>query len=288
MALTPTFRRVIWAVDPFAEDVELQRQSFQTLATLIGPRENVIEPASVVHWENRYIIGKKETTLEEFKAQVAEKVNEIAKRFGARGLLPPKVLVQESYSLTLAVQCLVEYAAKESVELIALGTQSREGTTRFLLGSFAETLILNSPIPTLLVSPRTAPLHAVKRVLFPTDFSDEAKRGFRSVLELAGESRAKIIMFHANVARTNAECEALAAPLLNVARERGIEIEFVLQNDKRPAADAILDRLRDKPDTLVAVISKQHPSGRILVGGITRQVIRQAPVPVWVLHPKVK
>jgi len=288
MSRASTFKRAIWAVDPFAEDVELQRKTLQTLMTVTGPREGVIEPVSLVLWENRYVIGKKEVTLPEYTTNVANKVREIGKRFGAKGLCEPKVIVQESYSLALAVQRLLDYAGKENTDLIALGTQAREGTTRFLLGSFAESLILSSAIPTLVVSPRTEPLANVRNILFPTDFSDEAKLGFHQATAFARETGAKLTLFHVH---PGSDFEGLEEPMKKLttsARERGIEVDGIFKVAGESIAESILALAGESPSTIIAMISKKHPSGKILVGDVTRQVLRRALSPVWVLHPGKK
>ena len=49
------------------------------------------------------------------------------------------------------VAVIVEYAEEEGVDQIVMGSHGREGVTRVLLGSVAETVVRRSPVPVTVV-----------------------------------------------------------------------------------------------------------------------------------------
>lgn len=51
---------------------------------------------------------------------------------------------------------IVDYATDQAADLVALGTRGRHGQHRFLLGSVAETIVKESPIPVLTVRQQAA------------------------------------------------------------------------------------------------------------------------------------
>ena len=52
------------------------------------------------------------------------------------------------------VTAVVSYAKQNGVDLIVVGTHARKGLDRFLLGSVAEKIIANSPVPVIVVPPK--------------------------------------------------------------------------------------------------------------------------------------
>ncbi len=52
---------------------------------------------------------------------------------------------------------IVDLAARETVNLVVLGTHGRTGLTRLLMGSVAEKVLRTSPVPVVLIRERMAP-----------------------------------------------------------------------------------------------------------------------------------
>lgn len=80
---------------------------------------------------------------------------------------------------------LLNYAHESNADLIAVSTLSRKGATRFLFGSFAETLVLQSDIPVLILSPKTQFAGPLSEILFPTDLGETSKETLERVAEMA-------------------------------------------------------------------------------------------------------
>src|SRR5262249_7246233 len=142
-------------------------------------------------------------TLDMFSAVSADLRETAAKRLDALmgsvkipGLLEPTFLTTSSVSLRAAIQELLKYARQIGAELIAVGTSSKKGATRFLFGSFAETLVLQSEIPVFLVSPKMKAVSSFKHIFFPHDGSDKAREAFDRVLVVAKEHKSRITIFH--------------------------------------------------------------------------------------------
>jgi len=216
------------------------------------------------------------------------------------------VLTQEDSSLGNAVRKVVQHAKETGASLIAVSTHARKGATRFLLGSFAETLILHSEIPTLLVSPKARPQTQINNLLFPTDLSAASLGAFQNVVELAKEVGAKLTIFHrldmfSSAVKTRPEQdpkrrnvfeeemgrrEREADKFTSLAKANDVPVELLLQNIGADTTDAILNLSAELPACVIAMVSQTGPViSSVVLGSITRRVIWHATCPVWVVHP---
>ncbi len=105
----------------------------------------------------------------------------------------PHLIVQRTTSHTEAARLLSEYAETENASLILVNTQGRKGMSRFIEGSFAETLMAITSIPVLIVGAREAHAHKAssevaspgRGILFSTLLTNSSRLAYRKVVEIA-------------------------------------------------------------------------------------------------------
>jgi nucleotide-binding universal stress UspA family protein len=233
-----------------------------------------------------------------------EKLTKALSKLKLPGLQPVSVVVSPNYSLRSAVHTLINHARRTQATLIVASTMSKKGVPRFLFGSFAETLVLMSDIPVLLVSPKTQPARAVRHILFPTDLSPKSNEVFETVLSLAAEHRSKLTLFHKVEYLTDFSSPAFApetyqkffdedllrrqrelSQLADTARARGLKVDIVMNKRGTSIVEAIVSAVRKQKSDLVALASQTGPVTTALLGSVTRQLVRTCPSPVWVVHP---
>ena len=88
-------------------------------------------------WESMYEILKKEGS---------KAVSEVKKQGGTAGVDVREVLEEGHPSSSI-----LEFAEKNNVDLIVMGTLGKTGLDRFLLGSVAEKVVRSSKIPVMVV-----------------------------------------------------------------------------------------------------------------------------------------
>jgi nucleotide-binding universal stress UspA family protein len=310
-------QRILWAVDPFAEDIQLQRATAWALKAYVRGREAEIVPVYVQEPQPAYVYGPygvgvsldlaSEPVLGKVRAEAQAGLNRIARPTKLPGLQPLQILPQGSSSLQGGVAQLLKHARDARADLIALSTRAKSGPARWFLGSFAETLSLSSDIPLLIVNPRWTRRSNFKQILFATDFSEESRAAFRKVVALANAYGARIRLLHklkydltpgVEVAFTaypqykrvfDEEVrarEAEAARWAGEARAAGVAIETEVDAKLGGSvADAILKRAKGKA-CLIAMASHSGPAWRALIGSTSRKVLRAACDPVWIIHPE--
>lgn len=298
MSSAQRFGRVVWAVDPFGEDVELQKIAASTLDALVGDNSIQVEPLSVIHQPSF------EDEARKGEAAARSALSKMMASFGPKNCLPPVVLVQDELALTEAVKRVMAHARDTGAQLIVAGTQAMKGSTSFLLGSFAEALILQSELPILAVSPRTRPITKVNQIVFPTDLSERSCAVFPHVIATAKQLGAEILLFHRieqkNEAAPNhglkSHSDGVAEEVLKIrtkemqalalqAKAEGLEAEVTIQAVGAGSAEAIVELSKGTNRMIVMVTQTKSPDIRRL-GEVTRTVLRHAFCPLWIVHPK--
>jgi nucleotide-binding universal stress UspA family protein len=227
----------------------------------------------------------------------------------ALGLLPFRLVRQESPSLSDGADALIRYALEEGAEGIALTSHGRSGAGRLLLGSFAESLILRSPLPVLIVSPKARQSGPLKKIIFPTDFSEASRSAFDRTIRLSAGTGASVILFHkldrlypevGNLPPGEGEfrdAASLPAHLVEeqllyladswIADARRAGVAVTLQVDLKPGRPLTsLLRLVEQQgeDAIVAMASISGPVRAFLLGSLARQIARHCPRPVLIFH----
>lgn len=147
---------------------------------------------------------------------------------------------------------------------------------------------------------RQATVLEIRRILFPTDFSEGADQAFGTALRLAEAHGAELHVLHAvvlhaadpaNPARRFPDEDRVYRELREIAAERmastagrhetgDIRIERA-QRRAISAVPAILDYVEEKDvDLVVMGTHGRRALGRMLLGSVAREVLRAAPCPV--------
>jgi len=88
---------------------------------------------------------------------------------------------------------------ERTADLIVLGTHGRSRLGRFVLGSSAEQILRQSPVPVLVVGPAHGRIPGeghFQRVVFPSDFTPQSLAAAHYALSVAEENRARLTLLH--------------------------------------------------------------------------------------------
>lgn len=207
-------------------------------------------------------------------------------------------------------EALCRHAAPAHAGLIALSTHGRGGVARAWLGSVADRVVRQSPVPVLVVRPSDEPpdlgrAPELGHVLVPLDGSFLAEEAIDLATQIGQLYQARYTLvrivepitrgFLVDGARTAVDVDAeeeawheATEYLKGVAarlRARGLHITADVRIGK-PAAE-ILDLARAYGVSLIAMST--HGRGgvaRLLVGSVADKVLRGATVPVLLYRPR--
>lgn len=144
-------RKILVAVDGSDKSLEAADNAL-SIASIIEQVEliilNVLDTQPWYHgksaygWATEYIRNEIQQ-----RQKVLDKIKEKAEKFN----IHPKTEILMSPQTTNTAAAIVNYAEKEEVNLIVIGTRGRTGITRVLLGSVASGVVTYSHCPVLVV-----------------------------------------------------------------------------------------------------------------------------------------
>jgi nucleotide-binding universal stress UspA family protein len=205
---------------------------------------------------------------------------------------------------------LLQYAKKEGIDLIVMGTHGRQGMSRFIIGSVAERVVRQAPCSVMTVCEKeTASRRGaapdkfdIQRLLVPLDFSDQSESLLRSAQALAIAYGAQLDLLHvieqplfigmlSGVMTANDLVPNIAKRAENELQRLweqvdGGDIRAKLHVEEGHAAAHITD-FAARFGTDLIVIASQGRSGieHFLIGSVAERVVRTARCPVLTLKP---
>lgn len=224
-------------------------------------------------------------------------VDGVAKRLRKRTSVTVESVLREGK----VVPTIAHYAREAQVQLIVMCTHGRGGFERLWLGSVADGLLRQLPVPILLVrGTRTLPkgdvgIPAFPRIVVALDGSPRAEAAVDATLALLGQGPATltlvnvvhptaVIASHSVPSRAEAEmCAEYLEPLAARHRSAHCEIE-VATAAHASVARAVIDLATRHEASLIA-IATQGRGGveRFVIGSVADKLIRTAPTPVLVV-----
>lgn len=295
MSADHAFKKVIWAVDFLTEMPELEKQALAVLKVLDKSLNLEIQPV---------FVASSHPTLQKYLPTI---IDEIGKRFAKYkcAALKPPIAIGEALNIADGtkdeVDALIKYAVKAQGDLIMVQTKASKGIKKFLLGSFAETLIMHSSLPVMTVNPNSSAPRSLKKILFPFDLEEGSRQAFVKVARLAKPLGAKVTLYHRLEAPSHylgpyahlmqeeyrldkQDALKAAQDLVSVADAIGVKTEIIIESKKARPSDSIVSYADKNDITLIAMDTEKEEASAFLLGSTGRDVIRKSDVPVWIVH----
>lgn len=313
---------IVWAVDAFPDDFELQLKTATALESAFP--ETPIYPVYVLSEDSFLDRGYASYLKPALKPMAFKAVLRILAETNLTNIRKPRILLEASPSRSACAKRLLRFSKKIGASTIAVGSHARRGLSKFFAGSFTDAILDANEIPVLIAGPHSQIRHShslshqpqnvqhqyqTKTIVFPTDFSPACSSAFERILHIARAMDAEIHLFHKQVYTidpyTQAGMTSFASGWVSMdsyvpemfedhssdvahwkrkADEMNIAIRFVSENFREPTPDAIVDYVRSLNDSsvLLAMVSQTGPMAAALLGSVTRDVIRTCPCPIYV------
>ena len=216
---------------------------------------------------------------EKRKAKLLEELAGMARQmFGAQAELVVNVV--EGHP----VQVLRDHMKARRPDLLVLGSHGRSGVARLMMGSVAENIVRESPVPALIARGGDAAPAGVRRILCPVSFTDVARGCLETSAALASAFHAPLDVLHAAedpAARPEEVHDRLCQWVPGEARGQCQVTEIVRHGD---AAEQIILHAREHPVDLIVLAAEHRPLLEMTtLGTTTERVMRHSPCSVLVL-----
>lgn len=196
------------------------------------------------------------------------------------------------------VGVILDAVEEQKATMIAMTTHGSTGLKRLLFGSVAEGVIRKTPVPVLLVRPfwsyELVPDTGIERrpirnILLPIDGSDRSAEALPGVIELAELFDSRVVLLRVlepdkGKPAPQQECEeaeALLKRLASTIEKKKVETLRLLEAGD--PIEQILKAVKENEVDLIALTT--HGRGgisRAILGSVTEELLRQAPVPLLV------
>jgi nucleotide-binding universal stress UspA family protein len=196
---------------------------------------------------------------------------------------------------------ILQVATEEAADLLVVGTHSRTGLPRAMLGSIADRMVRQATCPVLTVRPipERAPRREIRRICYATDFSPTARAAWPYVVAIATAAGAEVDLVHVTfepVVDRHLPADAIGR-MAQLLREQGqIEVERFLERSTLPrerihvrlSAGVPGEQIVHQAQAADLIVMGTHGwSGivRWMLGSVAHYVIQTAPCPVLTIAP---
>jgi nucleotide-binding universal stress UspA family protein len=282
-----SFRNILVATD-FSVASERALETAIALATRFGAKLTVLHVIEERAHGVPFPIP--EQARDAARSQLGDAVDGVRAR-----LLSANGLIREG----IAWYEICSAASTLAPRVVVIGSQGRRGLPRFVIGSVAERVVRQSPVPVLTIHPTdhvsilAGGMDRFRHILVPTDFSEAAERGIDAAVNLALEFDASLTVVHAREPptydygafeepeferRARSELDRLAQQI----RVRVPTADAILRNGY--AWRAILDVAKERgADLMVLSTHGRHGFQRALIGSVAEKIVRVSFIPVWTI-----
>jgi nucleotide-binding universal stress UspA family protein len=296
-------RTAIWAVDAFSEKAQ-QTKNLNTMQLISEALHLEIDPvyvltSSEVHIQNDLY----PTWAMNYEKASSTFLEALVKSVHFLKMRKATVLTSHIDSLRGSIDQLLKYAKSKHTRLIFVNSHAKEGLSRFFLGSFTETLLLQSKIPVLVTNPTTETRSSIKNIMFPTNFFNDTRQGLEDAVLLSKRLGAELTLYHKEV--TPLYLAFPEAPFYNIyiediakklkknadewvewAKKQGVACKVYIDNstDSGVIGKHITQYAENHKIDLICLITQSSSLEAAILGSTARYVARHAHCPVWVHH----
>jgi len=169
-----------------------------------------------------------------------------------------------------------QLAALKKADLIVMGTHGRSGLNRWMLGSVAERVLRESPVPVLTV--RSAPHETIRRVLCPVHDTELSRRALTLAAGIGACFEASLTVLHVKEPSGANPVTDLCSWVPKEERARCDIRELVRHGD---ASEEIVRLATEEPSDMVVLgAPRRRFFDGMVLGTTTLRTVRHAPCPV--------
>jgi nucleotide-binding universal stress UspA family protein len=190
---------------------------------------------------------------------------------------------------------ILRVAREAKPELIVMGTHGITGVER-LMGSVAEEVVRKAPCAVMTIKAHGPSMFAIRRILYPTDFSESSLCAFPLACSLAQDFGARIVVLHACPWLTAVDTGVERQPpcgcredswsalrrVLAMAPEIGVGYELA---EGEPGVEIVNAAQKNHCDLIVMSTHGRTGLRRLLMGSVAEKVLRAASCPVVTVKP---
>ncbi|MCM2282844.1 MAG: universal stress protein [Bdellovibrionaceae bacterium] len=301
---------IFWAFDPFDESGTTNKTAAQVLRWISKPINKQSDAVHAVYVTSPVqmdfaplsgvpmMSGLAAGSQVDLKKDAEAKIKSLKAKELKSAALKSLVLESATSSLTDTVRTFADHVSRQRGDLILVSTHARKGMPRFVLGSFAETLVHFAKTDILLFHPQAEVGRArPTRLLYAHDFKRSGDIGFRRALEYARHWGAKLDVVHIPRPSYSVKFEGedksvqtyrrgVKAKIHKIEKElaaAGVTGSVSILTKWAPMVSMLLKAANQRKSDMIIMTAQTGRFAALLGGSVTRGVMRQSSLPTLVL-----
>jgi len=206
------------------------------------------------------------------------------------------VVNKNTFSTSTAVKEVLAIAKKNKTSLLTLMTKNKSSLNQLFVGSFAEELLLQSPIDLLVFNPSNKIDHKIKKIIYACDLSGNYLADLKKAIYYCKQYGAELVVFHQSqyfstaavfekTALINeAKNKQLAEKILAQLKLNKIKGQVIIGTKLRTTYEYILSEAKKHKADLIIARTKESRLGAFVGGSVVRQLVRLSHIPILILR----
>lgn len=287
--MTIRIKKILWATD-FSDEAS---DALRYAALMAGTFGAELVALHVIPDFSPALYNTEEMIKGELAHRIAGMKTEMLKRLDKQNRIEGisfRSLVKEGKP----AEAIVAAAREEKADVIVMGKKGRSGLDRLIIGSVASQVLRSSPVPVLATKKRSGK-PVFKKILVPTDFSEQEEIERDYAWELARKLNADIMLLTVLELHDYDFAPRIVEQMMDALRDRLSQRRdreketFKVKEDVYPAVNAsvgIVDYLEThRYDLIVISTCGQSRLERFFLGSTTEKVIAYSRMPVFAIPP---
>ncbi len=307
-------KKIIWPIDPTQSHEKADENIHQFLTLLSQQIEFELQPVTVVSAE--FFVTSEYFEPIDVKAlikHVEKDCESYLKAFKSFNPRPVKVLENNFSSHGAQVAILTDYVEQVGFDFALISSHGRKGWSRLLIGSFAETFLLQSSVPVFVIGPEYKQPDGLSQALMPVELSPASQSFLEAFMDNHALGFLKSLTLFHKITMLDLEDIAWAPTLYGVGGYNSDDVlKKAYQNTEKYLAsfmehplsekrlkyeiskslDSISETLVEKTKSadvhLLVMRSYAGPIAARILGSVARDVIRSSQAPVLIYPHRYK
>ena len=300
-------KTLVWAIEPTFEESHREKRMREFILALKKTMDVKIQPVNVVA-ADYYITSEyfEPIDFDQLKNNVKQGCEDYLNEFFHGIEFEQPLIVENRYSSQGAeVSVFCEYIDKRNPDYVLLSTHGRSGWARTFLGSFAESVLMATKVPTFVLGPECAEVKALNSALMPVQLGESNQQFVEHFLDDHRLSFIeKLNLFH-KISMVDIEAIAWAPSLYGLTDYRSEELVEKAFSTTEEYLKCFLDHPLSQKRLSYSISKRMESVGQVIVdegksfdltimrsesgtleanilGSITREVVRKSTTPVIV------
>lgn len=310
MSMT-NLKKMIWFLDPIDHKEDLNVSELQAIGQWAERNGIEVIPffaltPRVVNWIG---LGDK-PILQNFVPVIESQMQACLDEVQASAITQPVVFISEEISERDVMTEVKSFCEENEVGSVLVFSSKKSGLERFFKGSFSDTLLFSLNLPSFVLPLDVEKIDLTSPILVPFDLSKENAEAIHTFfnsqpplpkskivlyhkitrpdeafiqtgVHFAGGAWLSMEDFHANqMEQCKNRCDDLQKSLAGL----GYEVETFLDSAFGAVDEGIRDYCQKERVGVTLLFTNASPATALLLGSLTRQLLRNPPTPLWVLH----